>query len=140
MFLTKEEIKSKDDLIKVEGRMVNYDFKEIVKYKRTLHEYYLTLDTYRNVFQIPADYLNIFEEQYFLSTVRKGDILTLSIPKGQVKLLNTEENVRITSMASQGRHYLRQEDVIEMEQSNMLLYGALFIFGMGVIIFRTSKD
>lgn len=140
MFFTKEEIKSKDDLMKIEGRMLNYDFKEIVKYKRTLHQYYLTLDTYSNLFQIPADYLNAFEKQYFLSTVRKGDIITLSIAKGQVKLLNTDQMVRITSITSQGRHYLRQDDVIEIEQSNTLLYGALLVFGVGIIIFRTSKN
>ncbi len=141
MFLTKEEIKSKDDLMKIEGRILNYDFNEIVKYKSPLlHQYYLTLDTYSNVFQIPADYLNSFEKQYFISTVHKGDNITLYIPKTQVKLLNTEENVRIIALASQGRHYLRQEDVMELGQSNSLLYGALFMFGVGVIIFRTSKD
>jgi len=138
-FVTKERIESEDDLIEVQGKLVDYSFKEGTGRKRMGHEYYISLDSYSNQFQIKADYLDKFNAFDFVTLVRPGDDVTFTIPKCQFEKLNSNDKVLVTSIRVKRRTYLDKRDVLENEKSYALLYGAGAFLILGFIIFKIRE-
>ncbi len=137
--LTKEKIKSEDDLAEVQGNFLKYSFKDNTG-RRQGHQYYIWIDGYRNAFQIKADYLGIFKGIEFITTVRRGDNVQFTIPKFQANKLNSDENVFVTSIKVKRSTYLSMEKTLEMEKgiassyADFFLAGGFFIVGLVVYI------
>jgi|SRR5688572_4413556 len=137
-FITKEKIESEKDLVEVQGKLADYSFRDGTGRKSVGHEYYISLDSYSNQFQIKADYLDKFKAFDFVTLVRPGDNVTFTIPKSQVEKLNVG-NVFVTSIRVERRTYLDKRDVLENEKSMALLYGAGAFLILGFIIFKIRE-
>jgi hypothetical protein len=141
--LTREKIESKDDLTEVQGKFLNYSFKDDVGYKRQGHQYYIWIDNYRNPFQVKADYLGIFKGAEFLKTVKQGDNIKFTIPKFQINKLNTNKSVFVTSVTVKRSTYLSKEETFEIEKGVATLYGDfLLAFGfllVGLVVYFIKR-
>lgn len=132
--LTREKIESENDLIEVQGRFLNYSFKDNIGYKRQGHQYYIWIDGYKNAFQIKADYLRIFKGVEFITTVRRGDNVQFTIPKFQTDKLNTEQNVFVTSIKVKRSTYLSKDKTLEIERGIASSYADFFLAGGFLIV------
>ena len=132
--LTREKIESKDDLTEIQGKFLDYSFKDNTGRKRQGHEYYIWIDTYKNAFQIKADYLGIFRGSEFITTVRRGDDIKFTIPKFLTEKLNSDENVFVTSIKVKRSTYLNEEKTLEIEKGIASSYAEFFLAGGFLIV------
>jgi len=132
--LTREKIESVDDLIEVQGNFLNYSFKDNTGHKRQGHQYYIWIDSYKNAFQIPADYLGVFKGIEFTTTVRRGDNVQFTIPKFHTNRLNSDENVFVTSIKVKRSTYLSKDKTLEIEKRNNASYTDFFLAGLFLIV------
>ena len=132
--LTREKIKSEDDLTEVHGKFSDYSFKDNAGHKRQGHEYYIWIDGYQNAFQIKADYLGIFKGIEFITTVRRGDDIQFTIPKFLTNKLNSDENVFVTSIKVKRTTYLSKDKTLEIEKGVASSYADFFLAGGFLIV------
>jgi len=132
--LTREKIESENDLTEVHGKFSNYSFKDNTGNKRQGHQYYIWIDSYRNTFQIKADYLKIFNGVEFITTVRRGDDIKFTIPKFQTNKLNSDENVFVTSIKVKRTTYLSKDKTLQMEKEIASSYLEFFLAGGFLIV------
>ncbi len=132
--LTREKIESEDDLTEVNGKFLNYSFKDNTGHKRLGHEYYIWIDSYQNAFQIKADYLGIFKGIGFINNVRPGDNIEFTIPKFLTKKLNSGENVFVTSVKVKRLTYLSKDKTLEIENELATSYSDFFLAGGFLIV------
>jgi hypothetical protein len=140
--LTRDKIESKDDLTELKGKFVRYSFTDGTGFKGNGQEYYFWLDNYQNAFQIPADYLRVFRGREFVSAIKSGDDIALTIPKSKANKLNSpDENVFVTSIRVKWSTYLNKEEVLKIEKELATSYaeyiiGTLYLIAGVVIYFR----
>jgi hypothetical protein len=132
--LTREKIESENDLTEVTGKLLRYSFKDNTGHKRQGHQYYIWIDGYQNAFQVKADYLGVFKGMEFMTTVRPGDNIIFTIPKYQVKKLNSDDNVIVTSIRVRRTTYLRKDNVLEIENGISTSYAEFLLAGFFLII------
>jgi hypothetical protein len=141
--LTREKIKSEDDLTEVHGKFLNYSFKDNTGRRRQGHEYYIWIDSYQNAFQIKADYLGIFKGVEFITTVRRGDDIQFTIPKFQTNKLNSDENVFVTSIKVKRTTYLSKDKTLEIEKGVASSYADFFLAGgflvVGLVVYIRKR-
>ena len=141
--LTRDKIQSKEDLTEVQGKFLNYSFKDNTGYKRQGHEYYIWIDTFKNAFQIKADYLGIFKGIDFISNVRRGDNVEFTIPKFQTDKLKTDENVFVTSIKVKRSTYLSKDETLEIEKGIASSYTDFFLAGgflvVGLVVYFRKR-
>lgn len=87
-FVTREKIWSENDLVAIEGEFSNYSFKHESR-GRSL--YFFWLNEFQCTFQIPADYLDSFNEIGFVTNTERNDNLKLYISKKQLDNLNSDK-------------------------------------------------
>jgi len=115
--LTREKLASNKDLIEIKGTYLRHSFKDKTSYKNLSHEYYFWIKNYENTFQIKADYLRVFNKQDFLTNVKNGDYLILTIPKRLKEKLNSEDIIFVTSIEINRLAYLDKNKVLEIEKT-----------------------
>ncbi len=138
--LTRPNLKSKDDILQVEGQVSNYSFKRIPGARATSKQYYIWLDNYPCTFQIKADFLSFFFQSSFENEIRKGDNVKLTIPKDHKnQLYKSNENIFILSASKNTTEYLSLEDTMPKENDNFDIYAGL-LFIMGGIVYYILKS
>ena len=136
--LTRDTLKSDADLFQIDGIVKDYSFADKQGGRGMTHEYYIWFDGYRNAFQIPADFLGYFKKTEFETQVRKGDSLTLTIPKQKMTNLNSDEDIYIMSIDKQTYNYLDKVKTMENENSGFDIYAGSFflVIGIGFYFFK----
>jgi len=141
--LTREKIESEGDLTEVQGKFLKYSFQDHTGYKRQGHQYYIWIDAYPNTFQIKADYLGIFRVVEFVTTVRPGNTVNFTIPKYQVKELNTNKNLFVTSIKVKQTTYLTKNEVLEIEKGIATSYADFYLAGLfsiaGLVMYLRNR-
>ena len=125
-FITKDKIKSEDDLVKIEGKFSDYSFESG---RRGSNMYYFWLNEYQCTFQIPANYLAFFNSNRFVMDINKNDNLELYITKNQLDNLNSEKKIFVQHIEKQRFVFLDKKNSIEMESG----FGE-FYFSIGCLI------
>ena len=142
--LTKEKITSSKDLFEIEGNYSKHSFKDNKGFRNFTHQYYIWTDNYKNAFQIPADYLRLFNKKEFASKVKQGAKLKLTIPTRLVKSLNSEKNIIITSLVIEGSTYLNVNEILKIEKksatSNTEYYFGIASMIAGILGYLREKS
>lgn len=79
--LNRDFITSEQDLINVEARYTHHTFLDNTGYKNMGREYYIWIEGFSNRFQVPANYLSVFQKALFNQKVKKGDKILISYAK-----------------------------------------------------------
>ncbi len=143
--ITREKILLHSDLITVKGNYITHSFKDETGYRRNGHEYYIWIKQSTNPFQIKADYLDIFNDAAFISTVRVDDKIEFTIPKRLENKLGSNENIFVTSIEVNGTKYLSQNETISREKrindsnTEYLLAGMFLIPGLLAYFVRLPR-
>lgn len=130
---------SKEDLIDVESRYIRHTFLDNTGFKNMGREYYIWIEGFSNRFQVPANYLRVFQKALFEQKVKKGDIISISYAKFQNDKINSTEDVFVTSVIVNGFTYLNKNEVLKIEDelsnSNADFYIGLMYLAVGLIVF-----
>lgn len=134
---TRPNLSSKDDILFLEGRVVNYSFKIGGPSARaTPKQYYIWLDNYSCTFQIKADFLTFFNQTRFENQIRKGDSLKLTIPKKfKNQLFDRETNLFILSASKNSTSYLSLDETVPKENDNFDIYAGIAFITAGLIYY-----
>jgi hypothetical protein len=137
--LSRDTIKTDADLLKIDGIVMNYSFADKQNGRGILHQYYIWLDGYTNAFQIPADFLSHFEKNEFEAHVKKGDSLSVTIPRQKMAELNTStDNIYLMSIDEGTYNYLDKAKTMKIENSGFDIYAGIFflVIGVGFYLFK----
>jgi hypothetical protein len=138
--LTKDSIRSSNDLIEVEGKLLDYSFKHG---SRGTKMYYLWLERYPCTFQIPADYLPCFKKTLFINGNFRNQIVQLKLSKKQSeKLFSIRKNVFINDIYVNGERLLTESCTVNIERRNFpfsIAFSLLFLFAGGAFYFFKSR-
>lgn len=130
-FFIEDKVRSENDLQYIEGSVVEYSFKQGFRGSKI---YYIWLENYGCTFQIPADYLHLFDEFNFRRIVNVGSKVVLFIRKSELKYLKRNKDIFVFHVNDPIYTYLSQKDTIEIEMKPMGLYGG-FGFLIGGIMY-----
>ena len=136
------KLNTSNDILQLEGKVINYSFKLKPSFKSTLKQYYIWLENYPCAFQIKVDFLSYFYQTEFENKVKIGDKITLSIPKKfQSQIWDRNKNVFILSASKNSTTFLSLEQTIPEENSNFDIYAGLFFVtvGIGYYILKKKK-
>ena len=137
--VNRDSLKSEKDLISVEGRYTHHKFLDNTGFKNMGHEYYIWIEGYSNRFQVPANYLGVFQKELFEQKVKKGDNISISYAKTQNDRINSNEDVFLTSVSVNGFTYLDKNEILVIEdklsKSNSDYYIGLMYLVAGLIVF-----
>ena len=137
--VNRDFIKSEQDLIRVEGRYTHHTFLDNTGFKNMGREYYIWIEGFSNRFQVPANYLSVFQKALFEQKVKKGDKISIGYAKTQNDKINSTEDVFLTSIRVNGFTYLNKNEVLKIEDelsnSNSDFYIGLMYLAMGLIVF-----
>jgi hypothetical protein len=136
---TRERPESTEDLINLNGKIIDYSFKDNTGRRKQGREYYIFLNEYPNKFQIKADYLRYFNKEIFENNFKSGRKVNLSFPKHQEHLIGTNEAVFLTSLSINSYEYLSREQTLEFEKSskssNSSYYLGIVFIILGILVF-----
>jgi hypothetical protein len=138
----KPNLKTKDDIMFLEGNVADFSFEIKSSYKASLNQYYIWLNNYPCTFQIKADFLPYFFQSRFEDEIKKGDKIRVAIPRDfENKLLKNDEFIFILSASKDYIDYLNLNETLEKENDNFDIYaGLLFsMFGIGYYLFKRKK-
>jgi hypothetical protein len=137
----RDKIRTEEDLVYQEARVIDYEFKDQTGYRRNGHQYYLYMDNFPNKFQIPANFLQYFDKSRFIELFEPNEIVEFSIPKYQEKLLGTTDAVFLYSLKVGSLRYYYEKDTLSMEPDNSNYYLAVlfFIGGIATLIYYRHK-
>lgn len=137
--VNRDFLKSEQDLINVEGRYTHHTFLDNTGFKNMGREYYIWIEGYSNRFQIPANYLGVFQKALFEQKVNKGDKILISYARTQIDRINSNEDIFLTSLRINGFTYLNKNEVLKIEdklsKSNSDFYIGLMYLVAGLIVF-----
>lgn len=137
--VNREFIHSEDDLLSVEGRYTDHTFLDNTGFKNMGREYYIWIEGYSNRFQIPANYLSVFQKSLFELKVKEGNEISISFAKTQNDNINSTNDVFLTSVRVNGFTFLNKNDVLNIEDklsaSNSDFYLGLMYLVVGLIAF-----
>ena len=124
----KEKIKSKKDITFIAGAFEEYNWVDLGG--RNGSSLTFKLQNYRNRFKIKADFFPILQKDKF-KTIPYGDTLTIGIPNGFTKYLNTpKQPFFVYSIVSNNFAYLDLNAAIAKHNSLLFLLAAgLFAIG-----------
>ncbi|RYZ25251.1 MAG: hypothetical protein EOO10_18775 [Chitinophagaceae bacterium] len=128
LYFDKEKIKSKEDITFIRGPFREYSWVDLGG--RNGSSLTFTLQNHHNRFKIKADFFSVLQKDQF-KTIPYGDTLTIGIPNGYAKFLNTQKQpFFVYSVASKDFTYLDLKDAIAKHNSPLLLFAAgLFAIG-----------
>ncbi|HET6555817.1 MAG TPA: hypothetical protein VFG54_00790 [Prolixibacteraceae bacterium] len=132
-FVTKDKIHSDNDLIRIEGEFIDYSFQHGSRGNKM---YYFWLKEFNCTFQIPADYLDSFDKNRFISNVRINEILVLYISKKQFENLNLDKRIFVQHIEKEKLIFLNKRDSIEQESGFGEIYFGVAFFIAGLVYFR----
>jgi hypothetical protein len=134
---TRPNLSSNDDILLLEGRVVDYSFKRgTPSLRATSKLYYIWLDNYPCTFQIKADFLSFFYQSNFEREIRKGDSITLSIPNDKKKQIwDRNKTVFILSASKNSTSYLSIDETVPKENDKFDIYAGLFFISAGVVYY-----
>ncbi|MDP1801466.1 MAG: hypothetical protein Q8L81_08945 [Bacteroidota bacterium] len=133
---TRDTLKSDKDLLQLKGIVKDYSFADKQGGRGMTHEYYIWLDGYKNAFQIPADYLGYFKKEEFETQVRKGDSLSLTIPRQKmIKLNDSNDDIYVMSLDKHNYNYLDKVKTMENENSGFDIYAGIFFLVIGIAFY-----
>lgn len=137
--VNRDFIKSEQDLINVEGRYTHHTFLDNTGFKNMGREYYIWIEGYSNRFQVPANYLAVFQKALFEQKVKKGDKISISYARTQNDRINSSEDVFLTSVRISEITYLNKNEVLKIEdklsKSNSDFYIGLMYLVAGLSVF-----
>jgi hypothetical protein len=137
---TKEEIKRGNDVKIISGTFKDYSF--VNKGARRL--YYLWLDGYASTFQISADNLQYFKRDSFITEIKKGDSLYLSVSNNDALNLNKDIEISIFDLRKLNTIYLNRKEtmVIENKNKNKNIYMGIgfVVIALGIFLIRRIDD
>ena len=139
-FLLKEKIDSKSDLVDVKATLRDFSFGEYHGYGRHIQSYYLFLDRYNNKFQIAADFVDYFDKEFFMRTVKIGDTLRICVSSNDFSKREDTEKVEIFGIYKKNLTYLACENAIIEYNSKLTLYSGLILIFVGLILFFINRD
>jgi hypothetical protein len=128
LYFDKEKIKSKKDITFISGPFEKYNWVDLGG--RNGSSLTFKLQNYSNRFKIKAEFFSILQTDKF-KTIPNGDTLTIGIPNGFAKYLNTpKQPFFVYSIASNDLTYLDLKDAIAKHNSPLfLLATGLFVTG-----------
>lgn len=133
---TLDKIKSEQDLICKEGKIVNYSFKHG---NRGSKLYYFWLEGLKCTFQIPADFIYDFNEQLFISQVSGNDIIEVCYAKSRQINVNDDKKIIVFQIKSKYTTYLSKIDTIKRESKNSDIYAGIGFFLAGILYYILRK-
>ena len=128
LFFDKEKIKTKKDITFISGPFEEYHWVDLGG--RNGSSLTFTLGNYSNRFKIKADFFPLLQTDKF-EAIPYGDTLTIGIPNGFAKYLNTpKQPFFVYSIASNNFTYLDLNAAIAKHNSLLLMFAAgLFAIG-----------
>ena len=135
-YFTKDKISSNDELLKIDGNISEYSF---THGSRGTREYYIWLDKYNCTFQIPADYLGLFNEARFKRNVMRNDKLDLYISKSRIIELTKDQKVIVYQINDDNYTYLSKIDTVYKEKKPIDIYAGIGFLLAGIIYFFIRK-
>lgn len=130
---TKPSVKSEKDLVKIEGKLLYYEFAKGIKGYRN---YTLKLQNYTNTFKINANLLKYFEKATFEEEVYNLKALNIYIARRDSNSLNSASNKRvfIFSLSGDNKKYLDERLTIKAHNSRFIIVVAFIFFLSGSIL------
>ena len=137
-YFDKEKIKSKKDITFISGPLQEYKWVDLGG--RNGSSLTFTLQNYSNRFKIKADFFPILQTNEF-KAISFGDTLTIGIPNGFAKYLNTpRQPFFVYSITSNDFNYLDLNAAIAKHNSLLFLFMAgLFAIGGYTFIYFGRK-
>jgi len=137
--ITTHKVSSTSDLITVDGILSKYSF---VDGKKGTKKYYIWLTQHDAAFQIPADFLNLFDRDKFERVINAGQRIYVGISKfDKGGLTKINDRIRIYDLHTDNVSFLESSLTIKQE-NNILKYviGPLFIIaGISFYFYRRKK-
>ena len=135
-------IKSVDELMEIEGCVNKIIFNP--RQSRQGPHYDFQFNNYPNLFRLPADFTELFENSSFIDNVKQGDFVKLYIEKDKEKLLNSNKLIFIYSIEFNNKSFVDLTKVIEKETWNRRVLTpvggtVLFLLTIGVFMYRQNK-
>lgn len=132
-FVTKDKIRTEDDLVLIEGKYKEYSFKHGSRGRRM---YYFWLDKYQCTFQIPANYHDFFNKTRFIGDIGRHDNLKLYISKNSLQNLNSDKKIFVQHIEKQRFVFLDKSKSIEMESGYGSVYFSISFLLAGLLYYR----
>ena len=138
-YLLKDKIKSKLDLIDISSTMSRSSFEEYKGVRMHTYGYYIKLDRFDNRFQVVADFVDYFNKDSFVKTVKNGDSLKLSISRNDYNHIDNIDKIKIFGISKNGIIYLNSDDTINKYNNDFTLTGGLIFILVSLIVFYKNK-
>lgn len=135
------ELKTPSNVVFIEGKVADYSFEHKPSHRPALKQYYIWLDNYPCTFRIKTDYLSYFYQSRFERDIKKGDSISLSIPKVyETQLKERKSKIIILSITKDSAEYLKLIETIPKATDNYDLYAGLFLLtASGIYYFAKRK-
>jgi hypothetical protein len=142
-YFLEDKVKLKSDLIEISSSLKDFSFSEYKGIKNHLFSYYLYLNSYKNNFQLVADFVNYFDKNKFEKTVMIGDTLKIEISRKKFSKINQNTKIEIFGIYKNNITYLDCEDTIHQynSRSDFEFYFGIIVtlIGMIALINKSSK-
>jgi hypothetical protein len=135
IFITKDKVYSKSDLIEISASLRNYSFTEFEGYRNHTYSYYLYLDGYRNTFQIIADFVDYFDNSKFEQIMKPGDLTNVEITRKDFEKLRNQKKIKVFGLSAKNEIFLSPKDSIRQYNSQLLLFVFTAFIIVGFITF-----
>jgi hypothetical protein len=130
-YYSKDTAWNENDLIHLQGRIKNFSFNEGGRSKI----YYFWLDKYDCTFQIPADFVDLFDNDFFRNTVNSNSKLDIFVSKHNVEYLNQDRRIFVFQIQNQKGIYLSMKDTIKRSTQPTDIYAGFAFLIVGFIYF-----
>lgn len=138
-YFLKDKVDSKLDLMKINGKLYDYSFKENRSIRSHTYDYNIYLSEYRTRFQISADLVDWFNRAHFEQTVKTGDSLRILISQNDYKKIRSKENAIVFGIENHNGIYMEAENSIRAYNSSLTLYGGLVFIIAGILLIQKDK-
>ena len=125
-FITKNNVKSENDLITLRNKVEYYSFKNESRGRRL---YYIKLIDYSCHFKIKADFIDDFKAGAFYS-LQKGDIINISIPKKSDPF--KQKDILVFGIRNKDYVFLNEIDTIKKHNNKIDLYAGLIFLSISI--------
>ena len=103
------------------------------------HHYLIHLDNYAATFQIPADFVDAFSKEQFESDLKKGDTVSLAIPRQSLpQAAASAATVWVFGVHAHFGTFLDEQDALPLYNSPfpLIVCGILLLTGAAFLVRR----
>ena len=127
-------------MIDINAKLNNFSFIEQRDFRRHTYTYYLYLDSYKNKFQIIADFVDYFKKDYFERTIKIGDSIRIYVSRQDLSKINSQQKIKLFGIYKQNETYLDCDNTIYQYNGKFTLYGGLIFLIAGIIIIYYNRN